>query len=119
MINIEHRKHDPYHLVNKHLIHCGLKTYEHERSAYDDMFKEVKTYEEVLNRVWALPPDLHTHFMIFQSHRRSCLLKIWQDQYTIPPPEQEGPPPGFESNSHDKANIKESLKETEMPSLRT
>jgi hypothetical protein len=51
MVNIEHRKHGPYQLVNKHLIHYGMKSYEHERSAYDDMFKEVKTYEEVLNGV--------------------------------------------------------------------
>jgi hypothetical protein len=119
MVNIEHKKHDPYQLVNKHLIHCGMKAYEHERFAYDDMFKEVKTYEEVLNRVRALPPDLQTGFMTFQSHRRSCLPKILQGEYTTPPPEQEGPPPGFESDSQDKANTKESLKETEMPSLRT
>jgi hypothetical protein len=119
MVNIEHKKHDPYQLVNNHLIHCGMKAYEHKRYAYDDMFKEVKTYEEVLNRVQALPPDLQTGFMTFQSHRRSCLPKILQGQYTIPPPEQEGPPPSFESDSRDKVNTKENLKETKMPSLRT
>jgi hypothetical protein len=95
-----------------------MKAYEHEKSIYDDIFKEVKSYEEVLNKVRALSPDLHTGFMSFQSHRRSCLPKILQGESTTPPPEQEGPPRGFESNSQDKANTKESLKETEMPSLR-
>jgi hypothetical protein len=35
-----------------------MKAYEHEKYVYDDIFKEVKTYEEVLNRVQALSPDL-------------------------------------------------------------
>jgi hypothetical protein len=51
LVDIEHRKHDPYQLVSRHLMHCNLKSYEHETSAYDDIFKEVKTYEEVLNKV--------------------------------------------------------------------
>jgi hypothetical protein len=58
LVNIEHKNHDPYQVMNKHLIHCSMKAYEHERSIYDDMFIEVKTYEEVLNRVRALPLDL-------------------------------------------------------------
>jgi hypothetical protein len=71
MVNIEHRKYDPYQLVNKHLIYYSMKAYEHERSSYDDMFKEVKTYEEVLIRVRELPPNLP---------------KILQGEYSIPPP---------------------------------
>jgi hypothetical protein len=43
MVDIEHRKHNPYQLVSIH-----LKAHEHEQSFYDDIFKEVKTYEEVL-----------------------------------------------------------------------
>jgi hypothetical protein len=42
-----------------------MKAYENKRSTFDDMFKDSKTYEEVLNRVWALPPDLQTGFMTF------------------------------------------------------
>jgi len=51
LVDIEHRKHDPYQLIRKHLMHCNLKSYEHEESIYDHIFKEVKTYKEVLNRV--------------------------------------------------------------------
>jgi hypothetical protein len=76
-----------------------MKSYEHEEYAYDDIFKEVKTYEEVLNRVQALSPDLQTGLMSFQSHRRSCLPKNLQGESTTPPPEKEGPPPGFETES--------------------
>jgi hypothetical protein len=97
LVDIKHKKHDPYQLVDKHLMHCNMKAYEHEESVYDDIFKEVKTYEEVLNRVQALSPDLQTGFMSFQIHRRSCLPKFLQGEYTTPPPEQEEPPPSFET----------------------
>ena len=46
-----------------------MKDYEHEKYVHDDIFKEVKTYEEVLNRVQALPPDSQIGFASFQSHR--------------------------------------------------
>jgi hypothetical protein len=119
LVDIEHRKHDPYQLVSRHLMHCNLKAYEHETSVYDDIFKEVKTYEEVLNRVQAMSPDSQVGFMSFQSHRRSCLPKSLQGESTTPPPEQEGPPPGFETNVQDKANTKGKMKEGEMPSQET
>jgi hypothetical protein len=48
LLNIEYKRHDPYQLVNKHLIHCNMKAYEHEESPWDDMFKGTKTYKEVL-----------------------------------------------------------------------
>ena len=54
--------------------------------------------------------------MSFQSHRPSCLPKFLQGESTTPPPEQEGPPPGFETNVQDKENTKGKLKESEMPS---
>jgi hypothetical protein len=86
-VNIEHRKHDPYQLVSKHLMHCNLKAYEHKTSIYDDIFKEVKTYEEVLNRVQAMSPDSQVGFMSFQNHRRSCLPKILQGESMTSHPE--------------------------------
>jgi hypothetical protein len=67
LVDIEHRKHDPYQLVSRYLMHYNMKAYEHEKSVYDDIFKEVKTYKEVLNSVRALSPDLQTGFMSFQS----------------------------------------------------
>jgi hypothetical protein len=48
LLNIEYKRHDPYQLVNKHLIHCNMKAYEHEESPWDDMFKRTKNYKEVL-----------------------------------------------------------------------
>ena len=119
LVDIEHKKHDPYQLVNRHLMHCNMKSYEHKESVYDDMFKEVKTYEEVLNRVQALSPDLQTGFMSFQSHRQSCLPKILQGESTTPPPKQEGPPPGFEIELQDTTTAKGNMKEIEMPSQET
>ena len=88
-------------------MHCNLKAYEHETSVYDDIFKEFKTYEEVLNRVHAMSPNSQVGFMSFQSHRRSCLPKSLQGESMTPPLEQEGPPPGFETNVQDKKNTKE------------
>jgi hypothetical protein len=92
LVDIEHRKYDPYQVISRHFIHCNLKAYEHETSIYDDIFKDVKSYEEVLNRVQAMPPDSQTGFTSFQSHRRSCLPKSLQGEVSTPPPEQEGPP---------------------------
>jgi hypothetical protein len=97
LVNIEHKKHDPYQLVNRHMMHCSLKAYEHEKSIYDDMFKDVKSYEEVLNKVQALSSNLQAGFKSFQSHRRSCLPNILQGESTTSPSDQEEPPPGFET----------------------
>jgi hypothetical protein len=119
LVDIEHRKYDPYQVISRHFIHCNLKAYEHEVSIYDDIFKDVKSYEEVLNRVQALPPDSQTGFTSFQSHRRSCLPKSLQGEISTPSPEQEGPPPGFETNTQDKENNKGKLKNTEIPSQDT
>jgi hypothetical protein len=119
LVNIEHKNHDPYQVVNKHLIHCGMKAYEHERSIYDDMFIEVKTYEEVLNRVRALPLDLQTSFMTFRIHWQCCLPNILQDESTTPPPDQEGPPPSFEIELQDTTYGKGNMKDIEMPSQET
>jgi hypothetical protein len=116
LVNIEHRKYDPYQIISRHYIHCNLKAYEHEVSVYDDIFKDVKSYEEVLNRVQALPPDSQAGFASFQSHRRSCLPKILQGEISTPSPEQEETPPGFETNTQGKANDKGKLKNTEIPS---
>jgi hypothetical protein len=51
LVNLNHRKHDPYQLVGKHMAHYNMKAYEHEKSPCDELFKGTKTYEEVLERV--------------------------------------------------------------------
>jgi hypothetical protein len=119
LVDIEHRKHDPYQIISQHYIHCNLKAYEHEVSVYDDIFKDVKSYEEVQNKVQALPPDSQAGFTSFQRHRRSCLPKILQGEISTSLPEQEETPPGFETDTQDKSNDKDKLKDSEIPSQNT
>jgi hypothetical protein len=119
LVNIEHRKHDPYQIISQHYIHCNLKAYEHEVSVYDDIFKDVKSYEEVQNRVQALSPDSQAGFTSFQRHRRSCLPKILQGEISTSLPEQEETPPGFETDTQDKSNDKDKLKDSEIPPQNT
>jgi hypothetical protein len=69
LANIEHRKHDPYQIISRHFTQCNLKAYEHEFSIYDDVFKNVKSYEEVQSRVQALSPDAQVGFASFQRNR--------------------------------------------------
>jgi hypothetical protein len=116
LVNIEHRKHDPYQIIRRHYIHYNLKAYEHEVSIYDDIFKDVRSYEEVLNRVQALTSDSRVGFASFQSHRQSCLPKILQGEISTSLPKQEGSPPGFETNTQGKGNDKGMLKNNEIPS---
>jgi hypothetical protein len=80
LVDIELRKHEPYQIVGNHLIHYNMKMYEHEASPYNDMFKGARTYEEILDKVWALSPDLQTIFLTFQKHRRIGLPKILQGE---------------------------------------
>jgi hypothetical protein len=58
LVDVELRRHDPYQIVGNHLAQCNMKTYEHEDSPCDDIFKGIKAYEEVLDRVQASPPDI-------------------------------------------------------------
>jgi hypothetical protein len=116
LVNIEHIKYDPYQIISRHYIHCNLKAYEHEFSIYDDIFKDVKPYAEVMNGFQAFPLDSQVGFASFQRHRQSCLPKILQGEISTPSPEQEEPPPGFETNTQGKENDKGKLKDTEIPS---
>jgi hypothetical protein len=86
LVNIEYKRHDPYQLVNKHLIHCNMKAYEHEESPWDDMFKGTKSYKEVLERVQTLSSDLQVSFRTFQKHRRSGSASSTSRGRNYPPP---------------------------------
>jgi hypothetical protein len=57
-LDLELRKHDPYQILGNHLTHYNMNMYEHEASLCDDMFKGARTYEEILDKVQALSPDL-------------------------------------------------------------
>jgi hypothetical protein len=99
LVNLEHRKHDPYQLVGKHMAHYNMKAYEHEKSPCDDLFKGTKTYEEVLERVQTLPTDLQANFHTFQRHRQTGLPKVLQGESITLPQEQEDTPPGFKQGT--------------------
>jgi hypothetical protein len=73
LVNIEHRKYDPCQVISRHFTQCNLKVYEHEISVYDDIFKNVKSYEEVLRKVQVMPPNSQTGFASYRSHRKKCL----------------------------------------------
>jgi hypothetical protein len=68
LVNIEYKRHDPYQLVNKHLIHYNMKAYEHEESPWDNVLKGTKSYKEVLERVQTMLSDLQVIFWTFQKH---------------------------------------------------
>jgi hypothetical protein len=70
LVDIEHRKHDPYQIIKDHVAQCGLKAYEHEESFFDDVFKNAESYNEVLDRVQTLSPDAQVGFASFQRNRR-------------------------------------------------
>jgi hypothetical protein len=86
LVDLELRKHYPYQIVGNHRAHCNMKMYEHEDSPCEYMFKGARTYEDILDRVQALSPDLQTSFLTFQKRRRSVLSKILQGESTTPPP---------------------------------
>jgi hypothetical protein len=73
----------------------------------------------VQDRVQALSPDSQVGFASFQRHRRSCLPKILQGEISTSLPEQEETPPGFETDTQDKSNDKDKLKDSEIPPQNT
>jgi hypothetical protein len=89
LVGIEFKKHDPHKIVGNHLESCGLKRYEHKVSPHDEVFRGVKTYSEVLNRVRALQSRDMFDFYKFQEHRRSGLPKVLQGTVSKPPGSQQ------------------------------
>jgi hypothetical protein len=73
LVSIEYKKHDPQRVVRNHLANCGLKIFEHENSPSDDIFRGVRSYEEILARIQSLAPEDKADVLIFQEHRRSYL----------------------------------------------
>jgi hypothetical protein len=66
-----------------------MRRYIHEDSPYDDVFKGVRAYEEVQNRVQNLLPDQQSGFLSFQKHRRTNLPNILQGESNISLSSQE------------------------------
>jgi hypothetical protein len=119
LVDIEHRKHDPYQIINKHVAQCGLKAYEHEDSFYDDIFKNAVSYDEVQNRVQTLSPDAQVGFASFQRNRRQCLPKILQGEVSASEQESETIPPGFETITQYDASDSDKPKNPEAPPQNT
>jgi len=65
LVDIESKKHDPHKIVENHLDQFNMKRYIHENSPYDEMFRGVKSYEEVQSKFQTLPPDQQDGFLIF------------------------------------------------------
>ena len=119
LVDIEHRKHDPYQIIYWHVTQCGLKAYEHEVSFYDDVFKNAKFYEEVQSRVQTLSPDAQVGFAYFQRNRRQCLPKILQGEVPTSAQVPETIPLGFETIIQYDTSDKGKLKDFEIPPQNT
>jgi hypothetical protein len=119
LVDIEHRKHDPYQIIKDHVAQCGLKAYEHEESFFDDVFKNTESYNEVLNRVQTLSPDAQVGFASFQRNRRQCLPKILQGEMSTSGHESETIPPGFGTATQQKVINTDKAKDSEVPPQNT
>jgi hypothetical protein len=56
LVDIKFKRHDPHKIVENHLAQYNMKRYIHEHSPHDEMFRGVRSYEEVLNRFQTLSP---------------------------------------------------------------
>jgi hypothetical protein len=119
LVDIEHRKHDPDQIIYKHVAQCGLKAYEHEESFYDDIFRNVQSYDEVRSKVQALSPDAQVGFASFQRNRKQCLPKILQGETSTSEHDSESIPPGFETITQYDESDKDKSKNPEAPPQNT
>jgi hypothetical protein len=75
LVDIEFKRHNPCKIVENHLAQFNMKRYMHENSPYDEIFRGVRSYEEVQDRFQTLPPDQQASFLIFQKHRQKQSTK--------------------------------------------
>jgi hypothetical protein len=69
LVDIDFKRHDPHKIVENHLDQYKLKRSVHENSPHDEIFKGVRSYEEVLNIVQTLSPNQQVNFFNFQRQR--------------------------------------------------
>jgi hypothetical protein len=69
LVDIEFKRHDPHKIVENHLAQFNMKICVHENSRYDEIFKGVRSYEEVQDRIQTMSPDQQAGFLSFQRHR--------------------------------------------------
>jgi hypothetical protein len=65
LVDIEYKRHDPHRVVENHLAQFNIKRYIHEDSPYDDVFRGVRSYDEVKNKLQNLPPYQQVVFLNF------------------------------------------------------
>jgi hypothetical protein len=114
LVYIEFKRHDPQENVENHLAQFNMKIYVHEISSYDEIFKGVKSYEEVQDRFQTFPPDQQTSFINFQRHRWNSLPKILQGEHVVTPFSQEAKSMDSESIRSGKHKFEESPKISEV-----
>jgi hypothetical protein len=68
LVDIEFKRHDPHKIVENHLAQFNMKRYVHENSPYDEIFRGVRSYEEVHNIFQTMPLDQQVGFLSFQRH---------------------------------------------------
>ena len=81
---------------------------------YDEIFRGVKSYEEVRDRLCTLPPDQQDGFLSFQRHRRNNIPKVLQGESIATPPSQEAMPASSESIHSDKHKVEGTPKSSEV-----
>ena len=86
LVDIEFKRHDPQKIVDNHMAQYNLKKCVHENSPRDEMFRGVRSYEEVLIGFQTLSPNQQTSFLSFQRHMRNSLSKILQGESIVAPP---------------------------------
>jgi hypothetical protein len=69
LVDIELKGHDSHKIVENHLAQFNMKIYVHENSPYDEIFRGVRSYEDVQDRFQIMSLDQHDSFLSFQRHR--------------------------------------------------
>jgi hypothetical protein len=57
-----------------------MKRYVHENSLYDEIFRGVRSYEEVQGRFQTLPPDQQAGFISFQKHMQIFYQRYYKER---------------------------------------
>jgi hypothetical protein len=91
-----------------------MKWYMHENYPYDEIFRGVRSYEEVQIRFLTLPPNQKSGFLIFQKHRQNNLQNILQGDLMAMPPSQEAKSIGSEPSSSTKHKAEKVPKNPEV-----
>jgi hypothetical protein len=91
-----------------------MKIYVHENSPYDEIFRGVRSYEEVQDRFQSLSPNEQDGFVSFQKHGRNSLPKVLQGEKVATPPSQKARTTGSESSHSGQHKVEKTPKSSEV-----